>query len=41
MYYDCMDSTECIDYCPMRDKNLSDEQIEGIRMILIKVKEIK
>ena len=36
MYFDCMDCTDCIDYCPMTDKNLSDEQIEGIRMILIK-----
>ena len=41
MYFDCMDCTDCMDYCPMTDKNLSDEQIEGIRMILIKGKEIK
>ena len=33
MHFDCMD---CTDYCPMTDKNLSDEQIEEIRMKLIK-----
>ena len=37
----CNMHSDCIDYCPMTDKNLSDEQIEGIRMILIKGKEIK
>lgn len=36
MHFDCMDCTDCIDYCPMTDKNLSDEQIEEIRMKLIK-----
>ena len=41
MHFDCMDCTDCIDYCPMTDKNLSDEQIEEIRMKLIKGKEIK
>ena len=41
MYFDCMDCTDCIDYCPMTDKNLRDEQIEEIRMKLIKGKEIK
>ena len=42
MYFDCMDCTDCIDCCgslvdcPMTSGELTDEQIDEIRMKLIK-----
>ena len=36
MHFDCMECSGSQEGCPMTNKNLSDEQIEEIRMKLIK-----